>query len=516
MLAPGSFLWLLAHDLRLGWRGFASMLGRGASKRATITLLLAAFALHGAAVPLVRWLGPLLREPSTGMLPAVGLAGGIFSWMMAQSLFGATRTLYDRGDLDLLLGSPLPPARVVAAKCIAVMAGTLISVALILLPVADVGAILDRPAWLAIYPLLIGLGLAATSIGLAVAMALFRLLGPLRARVYAHMTGATLGGGFVLAAQVLAMLPESWRDGLAAAISSMGMAGTGGGVGPLAWAAINGDWGVAFAVLAVGTILFASTVRLLGGWFAEAALAAAGASSSAAGAGGKARFRSGLGASLRRKEWRLLTRDPGLLAQLSLQIIYTIPIAVVLVRSNVVPAAVALVPTIVVIAAQVTGSIAWLTVSGEDAPELIATAPVSQTEVDLAKLTAVVVPMLSIVAVPLAVLSALSPRAAIVALLFAAGACTSAALLNFWHPMPGNRRGMLRRHQQSKLIGLVEHGLAVLWTFASVFALIGSFVTLLPLIAVVAILAYARSGHLRRQADGGGPVAAMAAATTSA
>ena len=38
--------------------------------------------------------------------PIVALVGCAFAWMIAQSLFSVTRTLYDRGDLDLLLGGP--------------------------------------------------------------------------------------------------------------------------------------------------------------------------------------------------------------------------------------------------------------------------------------------------------------------------------------------------------------------------------------------------------------------------
>jgi ABC-2 type transport system permease protein len=146
------------------------------------------------------------------------------------------------------------------------------------------------------------------------------------------------------------------------------------------------------------------------------------------------------------------------------------------------------VPTIVVIAAQVAGSIAWITVSGEDAPELIASAPVAPGAVDRAKLSAVVLPVLSIIGLPLLGLATLSWHAALVATAFAAGGSACTSLLNFWHPMPGNRRGMLRRHQQSRLIGLIEHGLAMLWAFASVFALIGSVLTFVPLAITVAIL----------------------------
>ena len=113
--------------------------------------------------------------------------------------------------------------------------------------------------------------------------------------------------------------------------------------------------------------------------------------------------------------------------------------------------------------------------SGEDAPELIAAAPgAARAEVELAKVTAIGVPVLVILALPLAGLALLSPFVALLVALFAAAASISTALLNLWHPMPGNRRGMLRRHSQSKLMALLEHLMAMLWAIAIVLAVVGS------------------------------------------
>ena len=188
------------------------------------------------------------------------------------------------------------------------------------------------------------------------------------------------------------------------------------------------------------------------------------------------------GATLRRKEWRLLRRDHSVFAQLSLQIIYTVPLAVVLLRGvDNIPLALAIGPAIVVIAAQISASLAWITVSGEDAPELIAAAPVLRERVELAKVTAIGLPVLVILALPLAGLALLSPFVALMVALFAAAASISTALLNLWHPMPGNRRGMLRRHSQSKIMALLEHLMAMLWAIAIVLAVVGSAWALLPI-----------------------------------
>jgi hypothetical protein len=56
-------------------------------------------------------------------------------------------------------------------------------------------------------------------------------------------------------------------------------------------------------------------------------------------------------------------------------------------------------------------------------------------------------------ALPLAALALLAPFVALMVTLFAAAASISTAL-NLWHPMPRNRRGMLRRYSQSKIMAL--------------------------------------------------------------
>ncbi len=506
-MPPGSFAWLLAHDVRLNWRRFADMLG-GASPRLLIAIFLAGgVALHLAAWPVVKWLSPHIHGSETQIAPLAALIVCTFSWMVAQSLFGATRALFDRGDLDLLLGSPLPAQRVFAAKAAGIAASTFGSIAFLTLPIANAGALIDRPAWLGLYPALIALALIAAALGIGLAIVLFFLFGPRRARVYTQMTGAVIGGAFILAAQVVAMLPAALRTAIVDWFEGAGQPQDSGTHGLLSLPinAVRGDTGAMILLVAAGMLLFALTVRGFGERFGRASLAAVGTPS-----GGhhdtksNARFRSGLGRNLRRKEWRLLARDPSLFAQLGLQIIYTIPIAVVLLHNESLPAALALAPTIVVVAAQVAASLAWITVSGEDAPELIASAPVALASVDRAKLSAVALPVVAIVALPLAGLAMVSLPSAMVAALFAAAAATSTALLNFWHPMPGNRRGMLRRHSQSKLIGLVEHGLAVLWAIAIVLAMIGTVFTALPIAVAGAVLLFCRSKH-RKAAVGSTP-----------
>lgn len=496
---PGSFLWLLRHDVRLGWRGFAEVFGRAGAWTMALAIAAGAVVLHAIAWPIAQWAGPFVHGEQALRAPFVAVVTCAFMWMLAQSLFGAARTLYNRGDLDLLLGSPLPRSRVLAAKAATICAGSFSSLALLALPLANAGAIADTPLWLTLYPALLGLALIATSLGLAISMALFFALGPRRARLWTQMTGAVIAGAFVLGAQVTAVLPGTTRDGIAAWVEGAASHGV------FAFArfpleAVRGDAASAALLVMIGIALFAFVALVLGGEFARASLAAAGApldASSRRRTSAKVRFKAGLARNMRRKEWRLLVRDPGMFAQLALQVIYTLPVAVVLLRHEALPPLFALAPTIVVVTAQIAGSLAWITVSGEDAPELIATAPVTSTDVDRAKLDAVALPVLLVMALPVLLIATVSPYGALLTALITSLAAVSTALLNFWHPMPGNRRGMLRRHSQSKLVGLVEHALALLWAVAMVMALLEPMLAIIPALIVVAILAPFRRAGLR-------------------
>lgn len=493
---PGSFLWLVRHDLRLSWRGFAGML---ADLRPAVLwpgVALGIVALHLAALPIVKVLDPHIHGREVTIASLAAIMGAAFTWMLAQGIFGLTRTLYHRADLDLLLGSPLPARRVIAAKVIAIAASSFGSIAILVLPVAHMGAIVAGRHWLGLYPLLVSFALLATAFGLALVIGLFLVVGVRRARVLAHLLGAGTAGVFVLGAQIVAMLPAGWRDAITLYVDQAIRSRT-GGIGAILWVpvqTVQGDPIAAILLVWLSISVFALTVLAMGDRFAVASLAAAGAET---GDGASARpsraFRTGIGTSLRLKEWRLLCRDPSFFAQLALQIVYTIPIAVVLVRSEMLSLALSLGPTIVMIAAQVSGSIAWITVSGEDAPELIASAPVPASHVAAAKLTAVALPVLLLLSLPVAGLAMTASFVdALVVLAFAIAAGVSTALLNFWHPMPGNRRGMLRRHSQSKLVAMFEHGLAMMWAFAVVLGLMGTSIVLIPLALVVGLLALSR------------------------
>ncbi|MFX9054205.1 hypothetical protein ABTN50_20015, partial [Acinetobacter baumannii] len=49
------------------------------------------------------------------------------------------------------------------------------------------------------------------------------------------------------------------------------------------------------------------------------------------------------------------------------------------------------------------------------------------------------------------------------------------------HPMAGSRRSLLRRHSQSKIIAIAEHGLALVFAVTVVTAMVDPMYALIPL-----------------------------------
>ena len=95
--------------------------------------------------------------------------------------------------------------------------------------------------------------------------------------------------------------------------------------------------------------------------------------------------------ALRAKEWKLLARDPWLLSQTLMQILYLLPPALFLWVSygEAAGSLVVVVPVVVMAAGQLAGGLAWLAISGEDAHDLVVTAPIQPRAVLLAKIEAV-------------------------------------------------------------------------------------------------------------------------------
>jgi ABC-2 type transport system permease protein len=473
--SPGSVPWLMRHELRLVSRTTAKVTWR---LIVILVVVLGGLAALGGA-PLAAALAHRHLAASPAAVVAVDLMlAALLSLMLSQALSMTVQAFYQRGDLDLLLSSPVPVRRVLLVRCAGIAFS---SVALYLVIVTPLlAAVVGRGHWrlLAIYPLLLSLGLAAAGAGLFLALASFATLGPRRTRTLGQVLAAFVGAFIVLAAQVPQFLPHhrailyQWFSG---AIRRGWFAQS----SPLAWPlrAAFGSPGPLLALAAVSGLLFLGAVEIGGMRFAALASETAGAHTRRARSRRTRPFHTGLRAVLIRKELRLLARDPLLLSRVLLPVLYLIPAMLISFRADrsAGPMTSMGVVLLTLLAGQIAGNLAWITISGEDAPDLLRCAPVTPSFARRSKLTAAVIP-LALLAIPIGLLARQHLAASIAAALGIAASALSNACIQLWYEKPMPRSAFRRRPPGAVLPSLAGVLVAVGWGVAAAIASAGTLI----------------------------------------
>jgi ABC-2 type transport system permease protein len=496
---PGSTSWLLGHELRLNWRGLMGQRRRAPWRLGSFAVIGVGLLIGGVSLALI------LRDFDAPVNNLTILVADtalllVFSLMLSQTLAGATDALYTRGDLDLLFSSPLDPRKTLTVRFASLAASAFASFALLVTPLLLPLALFGHWRWLAALPLLAALALTASGVGLALAVALFALIGPRRTRTVAQVLAAIIGAAFFLASQSQTLLGR--RTGGVAMQIAAAAADPHLRLPPLAdWPlrAALGDPLPLAAMLGAGVAIFLGVTAWLSRRFADDATSAQGADAGQRRRAGRTQggFAGGAFAATFLKEVRLLRRDAALLAQVLLRVLYLLPATFLVLRNAGGHATYALAggaAAIAFLAGQVASSLTWITVSAEEVPELIACAPASATSVRNAKLLAGLAPLIAMLAIPLAVLTWLSPVTGAAASAGAAANAIAAGLINAWHPAPGKRSEFRRRRGGSILTGLALMAVSLLIAAATGLAAVASPVALAPAaLAVVALLALRRS-----------------------
>ncbi len=455
----GSTAWLLVHEFRLVWRGLRQI-GRARRRGWTLAAVFVSVALL-AGVPLGLVLrGSVVTPDPVTVVIADAVLASFLTLMVSASLAGAVEAFYQRGDLDLLLASPIAPRRVLIVRavviCLNVFAGSAVLITPLFLPVALIG----HPAWLATYVVLFGMALVATALGLTLSMTLLRVIGPRRTRAAAQMLAAVIGAALFLASQARYLFSDQ-QVGLAAALIER--ASRPGGVLPPAavWPlrALLGAPGLIAVLVVVGGAAFAAACAWVGRDFDQAAAAAAGAGRAPAKTTGRVRFTANFFDAVINKELRLLSRDVPLISDVVLKLLYLAPLVFIALRGAASHSTWAL-PSVVAgmtfMTGQVSGSLAWITLSAEDAPDLIAASPIAAPRLRRAKLAAALLPLTVVLARALGLLLALSPVAGLAATGGCAAAALAGGLINDWRQSPSKREEFRRRRAGSFLLGLSE------------------------------------------------------------
>ncbi len=492
----GTAVWFAHHEWRLAWRDWLAMMTggrRGRLRRAVVAIAVFVIFMHFVAYWMVGRYADAIPDKQT--LVAI-TASVLLSWflMVSQAMESITRAFYSRADLDLILASPVAADRVFAVR----IATVALSLAMMAVPLAgpfiNVLAVCGGLHWLGAYGLILAMGAAATAIAVGLTVTLFRLIGPKRTRLVAQIVAAVIGAAFVIGLQLAAILSYGSLS-RASVLQSQTLLELAPDVGSLMWwpaRAALGDGVALIGVLTVSFIVLGAAIVLVSPRFGEYAITAAGAGASVVRhARPPSRFRPASSRqALRRKEWMLLRRDPWLVSQTLMQVLYLIPPAVLLWHSfdGDAGAVQLLVPVLVMAAGQLAGGLAWLAISGEDAPDLVATAPVPTGFIVRAKIEAVVGIIAMIFAPLIVALAFASPWHALVAGCGILVATTSATAIQLWFRTQAKRSNFRRRQVSSRVATFTEAFASIGWAATAAVAAVSLWLAIAPgLIALIVV-----------------------------
>jgi ABC-2 type transport system permease protein len=331
-------------------------------------------------------------------------------------------------------------------------------------------------------------------VAIAATIVLFRLIGPSRTRLVAQILAAIIGAGFVIALQIAAILSYHTLSRFAVLTSDAAAAFAPDLESVIWWPAraALGDGEALLLLLAGGLVLLGAVMAIFSPGFADIAVrASANAVPSRQGsraAGFRARSRQ---QALRRKEFLLLRRDPWLVSQTLMQLLYLVPPALLLWRSfaDSSLAIVLITPVIVMAAGQLAGGLAWLTISGEDAADLVATAPLPASRVIRAKVEVVLIAIGVIFAPLVAALLFASPLQAAVTAAGVIVAAASATAIQLWFRVQARRSQFRRRQTSSRLATFAEAFSSIGWAATAVLALAVPLLALVTGLTTIGILA---------------------------
>jgi ABC-2 type transport system permease protein len=491
--------WFARHEIRLAWREWIAMMAagrRGRRRAAIIGILVLAALMHVPAYAVIgRYASvqaPLDKSALIIITATIFLAWAL---MLSQAIESVTRVFYARADLDLIMSSPVALTQIFSVRLAAVALSVTTMALLFATPFIDVLVFGGGARWLMAYGVVAAIGLSAAAVAIAVTIALFRAIGPRRTRLVSQILAAMIGAGFVIALQVAAILSYGTLSRFAVLTSDSVVAFAPGDNSLIWWPAraVLGDGEALLLLLALGLLLLGAVMASLSARFSEISIrASAGAVTSRHSSRLRPFRRGSRQQALRRKEFTLLRRDPWLLSQSLMQLLYLVPPALLLWRSfsDSTVAVILITPVVVMAAGQLAGGLGWLTISGEDAPDLVATAPLPPSRAIRAKIEVVLLSISASFAPLVLALLFASPLQAAVTAAGVAIAAASATAIQLWFRVQARRSQFRRRQTSSRLATFAEAFSSIGWAATAALALaipVAALVTGLMTIAILVV-----------------------------
>ena len=188
MTRAGAIVWFAQHEGRLAWRDLLWLMSAGGRRPGfgvALGVIAVALVLHGFAY--VMFFRADLASPPDKLILVLltGVLALNGSLMLSQAMELVTRGFYGRGDLDLILSSPVAAWRLFAVR-IGAMAVTIALTSLALAaPFINVLAWFGGTCWLSAYAVVPALAMVAVAVAVTLTAGLFRAVGPKRTRLAA-------------------------------------------------------------------------------------------------------------------------------------------------------------------------------------------------------------------------------------------------------------------------------------------------------------------------------------------
>ncbi|CAN1552149.1 hypothetical protein MCEMIH15_02218 [Caulobacteraceae bacterium] len=485
LFVPGSILWLARHQIRLSWR-----LGRLGKKmpswvKPVFTILFVAFLSFSMGYGIAKTF-----EAAAGDYKQISsLAGAVILTLMisgiSMNLMGSFMTITEKGDLDLLLSSPIPPHRFVAARLISSAWRGFCIYAGFATIFFGASIVMISPMFASIYVVVAGFAILDAALTYMIArqaLLWFGLRNGRRATITLGAVGVMVGligyqmvssSGSLgrLAAKAddpnaILVLLHDWIVQLTSNLSWLG--GT-----------ILGDWLGALVFLVAGAVVSAAVLHFAGKRYDQDVAFLNGQNDHALHKARKAhaqQFRRPALVMVFHKEWLSLTRDPLFVSQLIVPLFTMVPFLGFVwnamtnpqEQSEMAPVMGAMFAAITVFnVTMLTSSLAWLTASVEEARDLLQASPLDPKIILQGKVLAASGPAIIELFIVSALVAWAWPVAALTILVMGTATCAGACVIEFSRPRPTKRPKMTQRPDRSLVTVLFGLGLGILWACAA-------------------------------------------------
>ncbi|MEO1392248.1 MAG: hypothetical protein AAFV90_04995 [Cyanobacteria bacterium J06634_5] len=449
---------LMKHELRLWWRRVTGV------KQFWVWVIL--MGLVVASVLFLLWMGlSELRTATAGtellgdqLELALWMAAGLwligFMFAFNQAMSESVVVLFERGDLDLLLSSPISNRAVFTVRLLSVALSVFFSFCVLVVPLSVLVVLIGFPALLGLYPALVSICLVAASFGLLVTLWVVRWVGARRARTLVQFLNLCLTLVTVLGFQAPNFLLSTGveLEGLIEQLQRWTAPGSVLSAQSWVWFPAKTLWFDPLSVvltLSVSGAIALVTVHTLESAFTHGMQQSLTQKRRAQGNRAFA-FKDGFSRVILAEEWRTMRRHPYLISQVALQVVLMVPLTWVILQGGEENSLFTLGRVVnvamPVLGGQLSYALTYVCLSGEEAADLLKSAPASGPSLRRLKQVAALTPvwLLLLPAVLILIVQGYPWASAFVATL---GASIGASFLRLWNSRPVALGDLFRRQK---------------------------------------------------------------------